>query len=104
MADSSTSIDYTQFQVDLQQLGSTVDSVSALSAQVQETLANIYANLKNVESAWNTPSSASFVLVVDWYWGCQSQLAALLDQIATRLKMAYENYLDVEQTNTTNAS
>jgi uncharacterized protein YukE len=103
-SDSSSTMTWAQFQVDLQLLGSAVDSVGALSGHMQETLGYMQSNLKMVESAWTTPSSPSFELVVDWYTSCQTQLTALLDEIVARLKVAYQNYLNVETTNTGNAS
>ncbi|TKA02072.1 WXG100 family type VII secretion target [Actinacidiphila oryziradicis] len=100
----STPITGTQFQVDLQQLEDAVESVGGQATHLHDVLGQMMTNFNMVASAWTTPTSPSYELTRDWFFGVSSELSALIYEIVARLKYAHDTYVNAEQTNTGNST
>ncbi|MFE0461443.1 WXG100 family type VII secretion target [Kitasatospora sp. NPDC058965] len=93
-----------EFRVDLAQLGDTADLVRREGGTIREEIDGITTTLKGLEVGWTGPAAVSFEEIHQVYTARMGDLTTLLDDMASRLRTAYQTYRDIEEANTRNVS
>lgn len=95
---SEPTIGSTPFQIDLEQLGDAVQSVVAQAGRLKELVGSMRANLRFISAARPTPPSAGGEPLEQRFGDVAGQLSDLLDEISSRLQLAYRGYAAAEHT------
>jgi uncharacterized protein YukE len=90
------------FMVDLAALGDAINKVSTERDAMGNGIQRVKSTFVNVEDHWKSPSGSSFATLATNFNGVADELMALFDDAIQRMRVAYQNYSDTENTNTTN--
>jgi WXG100 family type VII secretion target len=91
-----------EFEVDLGKMHGAIGSLKSDSAAIKGLLAQIGTKFSSAQSAWQSPSGATFAQTQAWFKRSAQDLQDLLDEASRRLNSAYQNYVATEHTNTGN--
>jgi uncharacterized protein YukE len=90
---------WSDFKVHLGHLKGAVGTVKGRSGHIATTMSQIAAEFETVGTEWQTPSSASLEEVQQWFARAQTDLHDLLEEVARRMQVAYDNYHAMETAN-----
>jgi WXG100 family type VII secretion target len=93
---------WSEFKADLAQMQAAMGTVKRESDHINELMTTIAGEFAGVRSAWTSPSELSFDDVQKWFTKASADLHGLLEEIASRLHQAYDNYHAAEQSNYNN--
>ncbi|MFI5798081.1 WXG100 family type VII secretion target [Streptomyces sp. NPDC051677] len=93
---------WSDFRVHLGHLKEATGTVKGQSVQIESTMSRIAAEFRTVGAEWQTPSSASLEEVQQWFARAQTDLHDLLEEVARRMQVAYDNYHAMETANYNN--
>ncbi|MFF2524091.1 WXG100 family type VII secretion target [Streptomyces liangshanensis] len=93
---------WSDFKVALGQLQAAVGSVNGEAGNIAGSMSSISGEFAKIGSAWQSPASMTLQEVQEWFARSSSDLHALLEDVGRRLQVAYDNYHQVETTNTGN--
>jgi WXG100 family type VII secretion target len=99
---AETTLTPDEFRVDLGQMHDAIGSLKTDSAKIMDLLGEIATQFKKVQNVWKSPATRSFEEVQQWFSGVTNDMHEILDEAASRLNSAYQNYLDTEQKNVQN--
>jgi WXG100 family type VII secretion target len=94
------SIGSAEFQVDLQQLGDAITSVSGDAETIRSDFDGIRSQLTTATTAWLGPAGSAFADFVPDLVTATDAMLGLLDEMVTRMRTAHANYLSAETANT----
>lgn len=88
--------------VDIPALNAAIGQVSAERDSMKDAFANLRTTFTDVESIWDSPAGMSFHPLADSFNTVTQSLLDLLDDAIDRMRAAYHNYVDTENTNVGN--
>jgi WXG100 family type VII secretion target len=88
-----------EFRVDLQQLEDAISTIQQQAETVALCTSTIGTMLTSVPSYWTSPAEVPFSQLAQACTRQMSILSSLLAEMVSRMRTAYQNYLDAEQTN-----
>jgi uncharacterized protein YukE len=92
----------TEFKVDLKQMDEAIGLLTLHAGYIDARAATITTLLQGVAANWSSPAELMFN---DLQQACTKELSTLTDLLAemiSRMRTAYQNYLDAEQSNVSN--
>jgi uncharacterized protein YukE len=90
---------FSEFKVHLGHLKEAIGTVKNQSGHIAATMGKIATEFETVGTEWQTPSSASLEEVQQWFAHSQTALHDLLEEVARRMQVAYDNYHEMELAN-----
>ena len=94
-----------ELKVDLAALSDAITSISSSAATIDSLTSQINQTMQSsVDPNWVTPAGTTFVVVQQACTAQMTQLTDLLAEIISRMKSAYQNYLQTEVTNVNNVT
>jgi WXG100 family type VII secretion target len=90
-----------ELKVDLQQLSDAADSIQGQATTIQEQCNEITQAFQLVAApdVWSSPAGATFVDLETACTTALNNLNALLVEMISRMRAAYQNYHDAEEAN-----
>jgi len=94
-----------ELKVDLAALSDAITSISGSASTIESLTGQINQTMmSSVDPNWVTPAGATFAAVQQACSAQMTRLTDLLTEIISRMKTAYENYLQAEVTNVSNVT
>ncbi|MEU3708678.1 WXG100 family type VII secretion target [Streptomyces catenulae] len=90
------------FRIELEHLHDAMSTVKGCTASIENDVNLVKQVLNLAEGVWQSPSGATFGNLQRDFGDNMSVLVDLLREMSTRLHTAYEEYRQVEETNTKN--
>ena len=94
--------DAASFKVDLAALHDAIGRVSRERDGMHGGIEGLRSTFRNVEDHWRSPAGNSFVALTTNFNSATDNLMAVLDEAIRRMQTSYDNYVQMEQTNTNN--
>jgi hypothetical protein len=86
-----------QFKVMLDEFGEAIDVVAKQSARVHDILVGIGQSFRHVTDLWNSPASQTVEPLRVEYLASSDDLDDVLNGIVDRMRITYQNYVDMER-------
>jgi uncharacterized protein YukE len=99
---AAQTLTWPEFKVDLKQMDEAIGVLTLHAGYIDARAATITTLLQGVAANWSSPAELSFN---DLQQACTrelSTLTGLLAEMISRMRTAYQNYLDAEQHNVSN--
>lgn len=93
-----------EFRVELGHLRDTISTVKRCTTAIETDVAAVKQAFRRAESAWQSPSGASFGDLQREFDTHTTTLITLLHEMSRRMNAAYTTYHEVEEQNTKNFS
>lgn len=93
---------WSEFKVDLGELYNAIGIIKNEHDLISDLLDHISSEFEACRNDWDTPAAVTFDSVKTWLTTAATDLNALLDEMVTRMRTAYDNYKNAEETNISN--
>jgi len=98
----ATTLTLSEFKVDLAALESASQAVAQQADIISQRTALITGVLQHIGTYWSTPAEQPFGELVQPCITQMTNLNELLTEMVSRMRTAYQNYLQAEQANVSN--
>lgn len=99
---ASHTLTLSEFRVELEHLHDAMSTVKGCTADIENDVMLVKQVLNLAEGVWQSPSGATFGNLQREFSDNMTVLADLLREMSNRMSAAYEEYRQVEETNTKN--